>query len=164
MFDELTQIGNRHFFTMRFNHALIRAGRQLENVCLILLDLNGFKKINDTHGHLVGDKVLCEIGSRLKDTARNADTVARLGGDEFVVLMETGVLQESTSLLTERIREQVTRPISIGEYEVQVGVSIGTAMFPEHGDDSESLMSMADREMYKAKLAGARAREAVSSK
>jgi diguanylate cyclase (GGDEF)-like protein len=162
MFDELTKIGNRHFFTMRFNHALIRAGRQLDSVCLILLDLNGFKKINDTWGHLAGDEVLREISRRLAHTARNADTVARIGGDEFVVLMETGVSREGTALLTDRIREQLTLPIAIDDHEVQVGVSIGTATFPEQGDDSVSLMSTADREMYKAKLAASSARESAS--
>jgi diguanylate cyclase (GGDEF)-like protein len=152
MIDPTTRIGNRNFFNMRLDHALSRAQRQKEPVCLLYMDLNGFKKVNDSHGHLAGDQLLKEIGRRLADTARDADTVARVGGDEFAVVMETGISAAGVTRLAERIHEALTRPIAIRDGIASVGVSIGIAQFPDCADSAEGLICAADMAMYSAKV------------
>ncbi|HEX6487526.1 MAG TPA: diguanylate cyclase [Candidatus Dormibacteraeota bacterium] len=154
MHDPLTDLPNRLLFHDRLDQALRSARRGGEGLAVMLLDLDGFKEVNDTHGHHVGDLLLIEVAGRLQSSVRLSDTVARLGGDEFAVLLpevgdEKGVTTASTHVL-ERLRE----PLQIGGATCSVGASIGVALYPHHGGDAETLMAGADAAMYAAKRAG----------
>jgi len=151
MIDSTTRIGNRNFFNMRLEHAVNRARRQNESVCLLYLDLNGFKGINDSRGHAAGDQVLGEVARRLTETARDADTVARVGGDEFAVIMETSVSEAGALRLADRIQEALTRPVAVADGIVSIGVSVGIAQFPDSAESTEALLRAADAAMYEAK-------------
>ena len=150
--DPITNTGNRNLFHMRLNHALSRAARQGDPVGLLYLDLNRFKEINDTLGHAAGDAVLHEVARRLKALARDSDTVVRLGGDEFAVLMETGVSAEGIERLVQRIKQTLSQPFRVAGQAVTVGVSVGSAHYPESARDAEGLIRAADLAMYEAKF------------
>jgi diguanylate cyclase (GGDEF)-like protein len=119
----------------------------------MFLDLNGFKGINDEHGHDAGDLVLCEFASRVRGSVRESDVVARLGGDEFAVLAPA-VDKEQLEVLARRIVASACRPVAFGEIEIPVATSIGLAMYPECGDTPQQLLSAADMAMYEAKRGG----------
>ena len=154
--DPLTDLPNRNLFYDRLNHALRLARRRDESVCLLLLDLDRFKLINDCHGHAAGDFVLREIGTRLRIQLREADTVARLGGDEFAVILQTGATLEGAEITALKIIRAVELPMMVEGQRVDVGVSIGIAAFPEHGTDADELLHSADAAMYRAKRDGTR--------
>ena len=153
LIDPVTQIGNRHHFDLRLSHAQERASRQMETIGLIIMDLDGFKEINDTYGHITGDQVLKEVAARLELCARKSDTVARLGGDEFAIIMESGVSSDGVEMLAERIKTLVRAPMTFNGKEVGVGASIGMARFPEDGDTPKMLFQAADEAMYRNKRA-----------
>ena len=118
------------------------------------LDLDGFKPVNDRHGHAVGDKLLAAVAARMRQVARDGDVVARMGGDEFAVLQQ-GVDQADRALsLAWRLIEAIGQPCEIETHRVQVGASVGIAMWPSGGRDAESLLRHADMAMYRAKQAG----------
>ena len=150
--DSLTEIGNRNLFNMRLEHALNRARRQDDRVGLLYMDLDGFKSVNDNFGHAAGDELLREVARRLGSIARDADTLVRLGGDEFAVIMETGVSLEGARKLAARIKARLFEPFSVAGRQVQIGVSIGIAHFPEDADTPDSLVHAADVAMYEAKF------------
>jgi diguanylate cyclase (GGDEF)-like protein len=118
-----------------------------------MLDLNGFKAVNDTFGHHAGDLVLVEIATRLSGTLRESDTAARLGGDEFVLLLPAtpllGAVEAARALV-----DFIVAPITIDGKSLTVGASIGIAVFPNHGDDPDVLLAAADSAMYEAKHSG----------
>lgn len=153
LIDPVTQIGNRHHFDRRLSHALDRARRQVEPVGLIIMDLDGFKAINDTHGHITGDLALKEVAARLEQCARKSDTVARLGGDEFAIIMESGVTSDGAKLLSERIKTLICAPMTFNDKNLKIGTSIGVARFPEDGETPETLFQAADDAMYQHKRA-----------
>lgn len=151
LYDDLTGLPNRKLFFDRFE-MMLNVARREETTCgLLYLDLDGFKAINDEYGHQAGDTVLRLSAQRIRSTIRDIDTVARIGGDEFVVLC--GELQSSESLenIIGKIRDAVLREIRLPEGTVAVGVSIGTALFPEESEDRDELLSIADRRMYRDK-------------
>jgi diguanylate cyclase (GGDEF)-like protein/PAS domain S-box-containing protein len=146
--DPLTGLANRTLFEERLRAVLARDARMGTSTAVLFLDLDGFKNVNDRHGHAVGDIVLKTVAARLAAAVRPSDTVARIGGDEFVVLVE-GAKAGTVALLVERLREAVGEPI--GNLDLEVGVSIGVAM--SHRGDAEpvGLLNAADREMYAVK-------------
>lgn len=148
--DDLTGIGNRRHLRNRF----WRLRQQGRGMALIFLDLNGFKAVNDAHGHDTGDEVLKIVGRRLSSGIRPGETVARLGGDEFAVLLDTSDYSAALAV-GERLRQSVARKITAGSAALHVTPSIGVAMFPADGDNFEKLCAAADRRMYddKARLA-----------
>ena len=151
--DALTGLFNRVVFQDRLGHALRVADRERAHLGLLLLDLDGFKGVNDTHGHATGDMLLRTVGARLQACLRDSDTVSRLGGDEFGVLLpqaeEMGAVQVAFKILA-----ALAEPVELEELQVQIGGSIGIALYPIHGDDVETLMQNADTAMYAAKRAG----------
>ena len=149
--DSLTLIGNRTLFDMRLDQALRRARRVSDAIAVLMIDLNGFKSINDVYGHLVGDKLLTVVAQRLAETVRDSDCVVRLGGDEFVLLMETGASVRGTSILASRIDMIIRQPVVIDDLSIVVRASVGVALFPDDGDEAEQLMQVADAAMYRAK-------------
>ena len=146
--DPLTGLANRTLLHERLRAVLARDARSGTTTALLFLDLDGFKAVNDRHGHAVGDVVLKTVADRLTSVLRPSDTVARLGGDEFVVLVE-GASEEGVKLLVERVREAVEMPI--GKLALDVGVSIGVALSRRGEAEAGALLAAADRAMYGAK-------------
>lgn len=153
-FDPLTGLARRHFFLARLEDALKQAKRRHEMVGLLMIDLDLFKPVNDTYGHSVGDAVLCELASILRAHVREVDTVARLGGDEFAIIFDGIKSVEDVSHPVNRILRAVAEPISIGDVEVRIGVSVGVAFFPADAHTAEDLAKAADRQLYEAKKCG----------
>lgn len=147
-YDALTDIPNRALFNDRFSMALKRAHRERERLALLYLDLDDFKDINDTCGHEAGDRLLHEVARRLVECVRDSDTVGRMGGDEFTVLLTNVHGPEDAAVIVEKIRVALQRPFQLGGRGVIVTVSIGTAVYPEQGEDMEELLRCADAGMY----------------
>src|SRR6266540_720663 len=153
LYDALTGLANRRLFRDRAEQAVLSARRESGGFALMLLDLDDFKEINDTRGHQAGDAVLEELAARLRSVGRASDTVARLGGDEFALIL-LGAREGTTALfIAERIRRALDEPFSIDGLSLQLETSIGIAVFPEHGDDTESLLRHADIALYASKEA-----------
>lgn len=151
--DPLTGLPNRRLLTDRMELAIAQASRSGRSFSLWFLDLNGFKLINDTFGHEDGDKILIEVAGRLSSCVRRMDTVARLGGDEFVILAPSLIGEVSISRLASKIASTLRAPYRIGEKKIALDVSIGYALYPDHGNCSETLMRFADMQMYATKRA-----------
>lgn len=156
-FDPLTALPNRRLLLDRLEQALAACRRNNLQGALLFLDLDHFKILNDTCGHDVGDRLLVQVGVRLRACVREVDTVARLGGDEFVVMLgdlagdAAGAQAESVS---EKIRASLERPYELGEHSHRCGVSIGISLFPDDGATAEQVLKRADLALYQAKEAG----------
>ncbi len=149
--DNLTGLPNRTLLMDRLEHAIIASRRDGKPLALLLLDLDRFKEINDTLGHAVGDSLLTEVGKILSEPLRESDTVARLGGDEFAILLPSVSGLAQARDIAERVAGVLARPFPVEGITVEVGVSIGVALYPEHGADASELMRGADVAMYVAK-------------
>jgi diguanylate cyclase (GGDEF)-like protein len=150
--DSLTELPNRVLFNDRLDQALAYARRQdSSRTAVLLLDLDRFKEVNDTLGHHQGDRLLREVGDRLRGTLREADTIARLGGDEFALILPLVDDEAAAVRAAERLRAALAEPISLDGVQVQVDASIGIALYPDHGEDRETLVRQADVGMYEAK-------------
>jgi diguanylate cyclase (GGDEF)-like protein len=149
--DALTGLANRILFNERLEQAVSLARRHGIGPALMFIDLDGFKRINDTLGHRVGDEFLRVAAQRLVHTVRTTDFVARLGGDEFVILMHDAGQKECALTVAQKVRAALTMPVTIDGREVRGGASIGLSLFPEDGDDGETLLRHADLAMYEAK-------------
>jgi diguanylate cyclase (GGDEF)-like protein len=153
--DGLTGLANRAEFNARLEEASKRLKRNGGSITVMMLDLDKFKDVNDTQGHLAGDQLLVEVGERLKSQIREIDVLARLGGDEFAIIQEGGSEQhEGATALALRIIKAVTRPFDLNGLEASVGISIGIALAPLHGMESEELLRGADLALYDAKANG----------
>lgn len=152
--DPLTGLPNRLLFDDRLRHAIARAKRDHKKAAVLYIDLDGFKEINDAHGHNVGDMVLRGVAVRLAASLRDEDTVSRLGGDEFIILLENTGHKRGVRLVAEKILSAVREPFSLKGREISVGASLGVAMFPSEVDDPETLIKSADAAMYGAKALG----------
>jgi len=152
--DELTGLPNRRLLQDRLEQALARARRESLRVAIMMLDLDGFKGVNDEYGHQFGDEVLKHVAARLADHVRQLDTVARLGGDEFVVILHQVANELDIELMAHRIIEEISEPIEIAGRTVRIGTSIGIAPFPDCADGISGLMHAADMAMYAAKASG----------
>jgi diguanylate cyclase (GGDEF)-like protein/PAS domain S-box-containing protein len=152
--DALTGLPNRNSLAARLEHAILRVNRSGDRVALLFIDLDRFKKVNDTHGHAAGDEVLRQAAGRIRACVREVDTVARLGGDEFVVLLETDVRPDTPGIIGERIRGAFGTPFEWKGAEVRLGASIGVSLYPDHARDPDALLASADEAMYRMKNAG----------
>ena len=149
--DSLTGLPNRGLFHDRIEQALGSAARTGAEFAVMMIDLDRFKEINDTLGHLSGDRVLQEVGRRLRAVARSSDTVARLGGDEFGILAPGIANADGAARLAEKLIAAVTQEVTIGELALEVDASVGIALHPRHGGDVETLIRHADVAMYQSK-------------
>jgi diguanylate cyclase (GGDEF)-like protein len=152
-FDALTGLINRHAFEDRLRENISRSWRG-EQGAILFIDLDGFKKVNDTEGHKAGDRLLELIGERLRETLREVDSIARLGGDEFGIIVPGCDNEKSVAHLCERIITAVAKPMVVDRMEHAVGASIGVALFPHDGQSVEELVMKADSAMYRAKESG----------
>jgi diguanylate cyclase (GGDEF)-like protein/PAS domain S-box-containing protein len=167
-YDEVTQLPNRIFFLTFLAKTIALSARNTRNFAILFLDLDGFKGINDTYGHHAGDLLLKEISRRLTEGLRCSDfasryyfdhfdhkvDVARLGGDEFIILLNELAHPEDAATVAERIQSWIAEPVSLGDRLVHIRASIGIAVFPHDGEDSETLLKNADIAMYCAKKMG----------
>jgi diguanylate cyclase len=153
--DNLTGLANRLLLADRFQLTLERSKRRRAEFALLMVDLNGFKAINDTYGHGAGDHVLRTVAQRLVATVRGSDTVARLGGDEFVLLIESFEDADELVHLGRKLIAAISEDIPLADQgHVNVGASVGFALFPRNGADLDSLLDTADRGMYDCKASG----------
>lgn len=153
--DSLTGLANRVLLADRFEAAVQRARRLQTQFALIMLDLNGFKDINDRHGHETGDQTLITVARRLRNAVRASDTVARLGGDEFVILVEDFVATEELAQLGRKLIAAVNQPMALSERDnLLVSASAGFAIYPFHGSELTELLRIADKGMYECKTSG----------
>lgn len=153
-FDALTMLPNRQLMSDRIDHAVERARRQEQMLALLFVDLDQFKKINDTLGHGAGDRLLAVAAKRLMNCVRTSDTVARLGGDEFAILLEDIDEPADIERIGEKVLKEIAMPIELEGREWYIGASIGISMFPKDGNDLSSLLKNADTAMYRAKHEG----------
>ena len=149
--DALTGLPNWELLRDRLEQALAGASRSTGEVALLLIDLDRFKDINDSLGHSYGDKLLCQVGPRLRSVLRDGDTLARLGGDEFAVLLPTVDGVGEAESVAERLREALHRPFDVDGVSLDVEASVGIVLSPWHGTDTEELLRNADIAMYAAK-------------
>lgn len=152
-YDPLTDLPNRILLKAHIDHELITATRKNTHFALLFLDLDHFKKINDTLGHSVGDKLLIEIARRLKSVVREEDTVSRLGGDEFNILLP-GTEFKGAALVAEKIITAVSEPFQIEQNILHISLSVGISLFPENGANYETLYKNADTALYQSKEKG----------
>jgi diguanylate cyclase (GGDEF)-like protein len=152
--DPLTMLPNRRFFLEWLGYALAQARRDGNQVALLYIDLDGFKAVNDRHGHRRGDAVLAAIAERLRATKREGDLLARLGGDEFALAAPNARDGRELSALGERLLATLVDPSQPRLADVPLGASIGVALSPDDADDAPGLIAAADSAMYAAKRAG----------
>jgi diguanylate cyclase (GGDEF)-like protein/PAS domain S-box-containing protein len=152
--DALTGLANRRALERTLAAALTRANSRSRAVALLMLDLDGFKAINDTHGHAAGDEALREVARRLRRCVRERDLVARLGGDEFVVVLtDLGARSRAVQHSIERIQAALAEPIAFNGTKLGLGAAVGVATYPADAGDAADLLAHADRRMYAAKSA-----------
>ena len=149
--DPLTKLPNRLLFNERLQSAINLATRNNQIFALMFVDLDGFKYINDTFGHKVGDCVLEKLAANLKGALRKIDTVARIGGDEFAIILNQIAQEDDIHIVAKKIIKAVKKPMQIEEQEIVATASIGISIFPRDGDTLEVLMRKADEAMYKVK-------------
>jgi diguanylate cyclase (GGDEF)-like protein len=149
--DELTGLPNRRLFADRLTSAIERADRMRTRLALLILDLNGFKAINDTLGHQAGDQVLREVSAHLRRSVRASDTLARLGGDEFIIVAADLGADQTVDHFMESVRSALARPIVIEGQSMIVSASLGMAIYPDDASDSIKLLRIADQRMYALK-------------
>jgi len=152
--DNLTGLPNRRLFLDRLQQAIYSSQREQKKFALFFMDLDGFKAVNDIHGHLAGDQLLIEIASRIQKISRQADTFARFAGDEFAILAINISNSEDMLLHANKILQAVQEPVSLNGYAASVSIGIGITLFPEHGCTVDTLIRHADQAMYEAKESG----------
>lgn len=153
-YDPLTGLPNRTLFQERLKHEILSTRRHKGRLALLFLDLDRFKHVNDSFGHSVGDELLKVIADRLTAEVRENDTVTRLGGDEFTVIVSELSDIDSATALVERMLKRIQEPIELVGQQLHVGASIGIALYPDDGEDAETLLRHADMAMYQAKDQG----------
>ena len=153
-FDTLTQLPNRRLFSDRLEQGIKRATRSKQAMALLLIDLDGFKEVNDTYGHLVGDELLIEAAKRIKACVRETDTVARLGGDEFTVILTEITDLRNIERVAQALVEVLSHPYQLSKERASVSASIGVSICPTDAVDPVTLLKNADQAMYKSKEDG----------
>lgn len=154
-YDVLTDLPNRVLLADRLKHAMSQSDRRRQLLAVAYLDLDGFKEINDQHGHEIGDQFLRDLAQIMESALRESDTLARLGGDEFVAVIQDINDEADSENLIQRLLEAASKPIEIGGYTLSVSASIGVTFYPQDTEaDAETLLRQADRAMYQVKQSG----------
>jgi diguanylate cyclase (GGDEF)-like protein/PAS domain S-box-containing protein len=152
--DPLTDLANRHLFFDRLHQAMLSGQRDRKLVALVMFDLDGFKGVNDAHGHLVGDQLLKQVALRLQAPLRATDTAARIGGDEFAWILSRIAAPAAAERLVQRLIRPLRRSYAVRRRTMRLGISVGVALFPNDGRDVDTLIRNADSAMYSAKRKG----------
>lgn len=153
-YDNLTGLPNRLLFNSRLQKTMEHAHREGRPFAVMFLDLDGFKAVNDCHGHAVGDELLKQVALRLRADLRETDTIARFGGDEFVIVIEDA-RRHDVEMIAQKLVDKIGEPFDLGLPEaVRIGLSLGLSAFPEHADNIASLLRQADQALYEVKRAG----------
>jgi diguanylate cyclase (GGDEF)-like protein/PAS domain S-box-containing protein len=153
-YDELTHLPNRSLFYDRLGQAISQAKRSRRSIALLYIDLDGFKHVNDTKGHHMGDLLLMQTAERLRLCVRESDTLARLGGDEFTVLLNDAHEREHVERVANKIIHSIDQPFNLEGRTARIGASIGIARYPDDAQTAGILLIVADKAMYAAKAAG----------
>jgi diguanylate cyclase (GGDEF)-like protein len=153
-YDELTGLPNRNLLIDRINHSIESVSRNKQQLAVLFLDLDRFKTINDTLGHVIGDKLIIEASKRLVSALRKEDTVSRNGGDEFVVVIERILESDEAIGIAQKLIENMTRIFDIESHKIHIGASIGISVYPNDGDTALELLRNADTAMFNAKKGG----------
>lgn len=157
-YDPLTDLPNRTLFNDRLSQALRRAQRSRQYVAMLFLDLDGFKAVNDNLGHAIGDRLLTQVAVRLGSCIRNDDTVARMGGDEFTIILhalsDKAAAESASAKIANKVIDELNRPFKLQSDFVNIGASIGIALYPDDAAEQSVLIKQADTAMYHAKSAG----------
>jgi diguanylate cyclase (GGDEF)-like protein/PAS domain S-box-containing protein len=154
LYDPLTDLPNRTLFFDRLNQAIALAKRNSYTFGLMFLDLDGFKQVNDSMGHDIGDMLLKEVAQRLNDCLRKSDTVARMGGDEFTVILTRLEMAGDAKIVAEKVVACMSKPFHLKGYDCSITASIGISLYPSDSIDSEALFKLADTAMYRVKEGG----------
>ncbi len=154
LFDPLTGLSNRTRLREQLLMSMARSRRSGGVCALLMIDLDGFKAANDTHGHAVGDQLLTQVAKRLLATVRSTDTVARVGGDEFLIVLEAAGSMALAEIFADKLIGKLTQPFEVGNRAISIGASVGIAMYPAHAEEIDTLLQLADHAMYEAKRAG----------
>jgi len=149
--DDLTGLANRRYFSQRLSEACAQCARDGHNIAIVYIDLNDFKDINDSLGHEVGDRTLQLVAQRLSTILRTQDLVARIGGDEFAIIINPCHTRSEIAELCARLHAAIGEPFTISDAQLQVGASIGSAIYPTEGASVDQILKMADIDMYAAK-------------
>lgn len=152
--DLLTRLPNRELFLDRLHHSISQAARNKSKLAVFFLDMDGFKFINDSLGHVTGDKLLQQVANRLQHTLRDSDTVSRIGGDEFSILLPELLDSEEAALVAQKILNEFSSPIVLDNHKITVSFSIGIALYPDDASSTEDLIKYADMAMYHIKGRG----------
>ncbi len=153
-YDNLTSLPNRTLLADRLRQAMAHCARLHKSLAVVYLDLDGFKEVNDQHGHTVGDQLLVAVAARMSAVLREGDTLARMGGDEFVAVLLDLDSASDCEIVLERLLLAASEPVPVGNLRVQVSASIGVTLYPQDGADADQLMRHADQAMYQAKHRG----------
>jgi diguanylate cyclase (GGDEF)-like protein/PAS domain S-box-containing protein len=153
-FDALTNLPNRVLLDDRLHQAMLQSRRRGKSLAVAYLDLDGFKQVNDMHGHGIGDEVLVLLSQHIKEALREGDTLARIGGDEFVVVLVDLEDQADCKPVLARLLRAASQPVSVGDVVLNVSASIGVTLYPQDGTDADLLLRYADQAMYIAKDSG----------
>lgn len=152
--DPLTDLPNRLLLADRIQQGIGLSHRNTRRMALLYVDLDRFKPVNDRYGHLVGDRLLRQVADRLSEVVRSVDTVARIGGDEFVMLLPNVINSEDAAQVANKIIHTLSQPFSVDGLPLQIGASVGIALYPDDGDDATTLLQQADSALYQAKANG----------
>ncbi|UJP05649.1 MAG: EAL domain-containing protein [Nitrosomonas sp.] len=152
--DRLTGLPNRNLLSDRLQQAMIQCNHRQQSMAIAYLDLDGFKTVNDSHGHETGDQLLIALADRMKESLRKGDTLARIGGDEFVAVLGDLENMSDYELILQRLLAAAASPIKVGELTLQVSASMGVTVYPKDKVDVDQLLRHADQAMYAAKQAG----------
>jgi diguanylate cyclase (GGDEF)-like protein len=152
--DALTDLPNRVLFRQRLDEALSACHRGNGAVAVLMLDLNGFKDVNDTLGHPVGDALLAGVAERLQRAVRAEDTIARLGGDEFAIVVHTFDAAREAAAMSQRIQAALSQAFDVGEQQVAIGTSIGISVAAHGSGNADRMIKQADTALYRAKADG----------
>lgn len=153
-YDNLTGLPVMRLAEERINLMLSKAQRAKETIALLFIDLDGFKEVNDTWGHAVGDLLLVEAAKRLSSSLRKADTIARFAGDEFVIALGNVPDAATAEILASNLISTISEPVELYGNQIQVGASIGISLYPDDATDLKNLLMLADHAMYDAKQSG----------
>jgi diguanylate cyclase (GGDEF)-like protein len=150
-FDSVTTLPNRHYFKERIEEVVSRSIQRKQRCCLMLVDLDDFKVVNDTYGHHVGDDLLRVVGKRINSVLRKNDILCRIGGDEFALILENIDENSFTKMLADRVNAAISKPTKLYGCKVKIGASIGISLCPDHALDTSDLLKTADTAMYVVK-------------